>query len=124
MKHDIRLPLELEPTFQYDMLFATEVAEHIEPPFSSQFVHNCVKHSNLVWFSHESDDVDNENHIHHSNEQPEKFWINLFAFFGYRYVRINPAFLPYFENRGGLIFYNPQKITLPNPYKAGDTIYS
>jgi hypothetical protein len=121
LKHDLRLPLETSK--RYDMLFSTEIAEHIEPPFSSQFVHNCVKQSDLVWFSYENDEIDNQNHIHHSNEQPAKFWINLFAFFGYKYVFIDPSYLPYFEHRGGLVFYNAQTIILPFPYKPGDTIY-
>ena len=33
IKHDLRLPLKLDRTF--DIILCTEVAEHIEPPFSS-----------------------------------------------------------------------------------------
>ncbi|MEA2463508.1 MAG: hypothetical protein QOJ98_1255, partial [Acidobacteriota bacterium] len=73
--HDLRVPLSLGR--QFDMALCTEVAEHIECPFSSQLVQNLVTHSQLVWFSFEEPGT-NDAHYHHSNEQPEPFWINLF----------------------------------------------
>ncbi|MBT5873253.1 MAG: methyltransferase domain-containing protein [Candidatus Latescibacteria bacterium] len=41
MRHDVRMPIVLDRKF--DMVLCTEVAEHIEPPFSSQLVEyvNC-----------------------------------------------------------------------------------
>jgi SAM-dependent methyltransferase len=80
INHDLRNRLDINQKF--DIALCTEVAEHIEPPFSSQLVQNATNHSDLVWFSFEEPET-NENHYHHMNEQPAKFWHNLFQFYGY-----------------------------------------
>jgi SAM-dependent methyltransferase len=82
-QHDLRRPLQLERRF--DIAVCTEVAEHIECPFSGQLVQNLVSHSDVVWFSFEPPDT-NEAKYHHSNEQPAMFWINLFRFYGYQAI--------------------------------------
>ena len=86
LQHDLRLPLNLKKSF--DMVLCTEVAEHIEPPFSSQLIFNIISHSKLVWFSFESPET-NEAHYHHPNEQPEIFWRNLFNFYDYDFLKLN-----------------------------------
>lgn len=104
IRHDLRLPLALGRSF--DMALCTEVAEHIECPFSSQLVQNLVTHSPLVWFSFEEPST-NDAHYHHSNEQPEAFWINLFRFYGYRMRRLPDAVIKAVESRGRMIFCAP-----------------
>ena len=108
---DLRLPLVLNRRF--DLALCTEVAEHIEPPFSSQLVLNLVMHSDVVFFSFEDRQRGNLNHIHHNNEQPEKFWTNLFAFYGYHFVKLPEHIVSLIEFRGGYIFYNKNTITVP-----------
>ena len=104
IRHDLRLPLSLGRTF--DMALCTEVAEHIECPFSSQLVQNLVTHSQVVWFSFEEPST-NDAHYHHSNEQPEAFWINLFRFYGYRMRRLPDEVIKAVESRGRMIFCAP-----------------
>jgi cyclopropane fatty-acyl-phospholipid synthase-like methyltransferase len=81
---DLRWPLDEEDVEGwFDIVMCTEVAEHIEPPFAGTLVYNLTKFSDLVWFSSEEPST-NEDHYHHSNEQPEIFWKNLFEFHGFR----------------------------------------
>ena len=110
-RHDLRFPVALGRRFS--MALCTEVAEHIEPPFSSQLISNLVHHSDIVWFSFEGTGLVNPNHIHHNNEQPEVFWINLFAFYGYSYVRVPRAVVSQAFERAGLVFFNTKTIALP-----------
>lgn len=110
-RHDLRFPIVLEQRFS--LALCTEVAEHIEPPFSSQLVSNLVRHADVVWFSHESSTLANANHIHHNNEQPDVFWINLFAFYGYSFIRVSEATRIATAQRAGFVFYNTNTITLP-----------
>jgi hypothetical protein len=110
LHRDLRLPLTLNRHF--DMALCTEVAEHIEPPFSSQLVLNLVTHSDIIYFSFEDRTSGNFNHIHHNNEQPAKFWVNLFAFYGYEYVKLPESVLSLVEDRGGYVFYNKKKVDI------------
>lgn len=100
MRHDLRLPLNLNKKF--DLCFCTEVAEHIEPPFSSVLVSNIINHSDVVWFSFNSTD----GHHHHSNCQPMKFWVNLFEFFNYGFLATNRRYKESLSHRLDCIFYN------------------
>ena len=102
IKHDLRFPLNLNRIF--DIVLCTEVAEHIEPPFSSQLILNIINHSKLVWFSFEEPGT-NSAHYHHCNEQPEKFWKNLFDFFGYQMVKLPKKVIKEVGGRAGYIFY-------------------
>lgn len=85
-RHDLRLPLHLDRRF--DVVMCTEVAEHIEPPFAGQLIHTISEHSDVCWFSFEPPGT-NPDHLHHCNEQPDIFWINLFRFFGFQAVPIS-----------------------------------
>jgi len=103
IRHDLRLPIDLGRTF--DMVVCTEVAEHIEPPFSSQLISNIVKHSQLVWFSFEDPYATDQAYYVHPNEQPEKFWKNIYEFFGYKMARIPDSVKSKIDDRGSHIFY-------------------
>jgi hypothetical protein len=109
LRHDLRKPLDLNRTF--DIIVCTEVAEHIECPFCSQFVQNIINHGNLVWFSFE-EPATNEAHYHHCNERPEKFWLNLFKFYGRSALRLPKEVTRDCESRGDLIFFSDE-IVLP-----------
>jgi SAM-dependent methyltransferase len=108
-RHDLRRPLQLDRRF--DVAICTEVAEHVECPFSGQLVQNLVSHSDLVWFSFEEPDT-NEAHYHHSNEQPAKFWLNLFRFYDYRVIELPAEVGRIVGDRGTHIFCAPN-INIP-----------
>jgi SAM-dependent methyltransferase len=101
-RHDLRRPISLGRKF--NICLCTEVAEHIEPPFSSQLISTLTEHSDIVWFSFETLDT-NEAHYHHCNEQPEKFWVNLFDFYGYSPIKIPADVGEAVAFRGSHVFY-------------------
>ncbi|OFW45063.1 MAG: hypothetical protein A3J29_03405 [Acidobacteria bacterium RIFCSPLOWO2_12_FULL_67_14b] len=104
IRHDLRRPLALVRRFQ--VATCTEVAEHIECPFAGQLVQTLVDHADVIWFSFEAPGT-NEAHYHHTNEQPARFWINLFAFHDYTAIEIPPAIRESTESRGSYIFCGP-----------------
>lgn len=67
----------------FDIAMCTEVAEHIEPFFASKIVENCIRHSEIVWFS--AADRNRPAHYHHINEIHIEAWDNLFAHMGHNY---------------------------------------
>jgi SAM-dependent methyltransferase len=109
---------DLRHSFSYpysrDIALCTEVAEHIEPPFSSELVSNLVHRSSLVWFSFEEPNT-NAAHVHHCNEMPAKFWINLFDFYGYGAYKLPQWVYDQCEGRGMYIFYK-KSVYENNPF--------
>lgn len=106
VQHDLRQPLVYPLQFShFEMALCTEVAEHIEPPFSATLVRSLTQLSDLVWFSFEPPNT-NPAHRHHPNEMPAKFWINLFEFFGYGCYMLPDEVFNACEGRGRMIFYN------------------
>lgn len=102
--HDLRRPFYTRDGKE-PIALCTEVAEHIEPPFSSVLVKSLCDASDLVWFSSEEPNT-NPAHIHHPNEMPDKFWINLFDFYGYGCYKLPDWVFDQTEGRGKYIFYN------------------
>lgn len=122
LQRDLRRPLQLGRRF--DIAVCTEVAEHIECPFSSQLVHTLVSHADIVWFSFEPPGT-NEAHYHHSNEQPAKFWVNLFRFYDYEAIELPPELGEAVGARGTHVFCSPN-VVIPDDlhtlqYVAGAT---
>ena len=68
---------------KFDITMCTEVAEHIEPWFASKVVENCVRSTDVVWFS--AAPGNEPAHYHHINEVPMQAWDNIFAHFGFNY---------------------------------------
>jgi SAM-dependent methyltransferase len=82
---DVSERFELPRTF--DLAMALEVAEHLDPARSEQFVDNLVRLSSRVLFSAAPPGQGGRNHI---NERPPSFWKTLFEQRGYAafdYVR-------------------------------------
>jgi SAM-dependent methyltransferase len=82
---DVSEPFELDRTF--DLAMALEVAEHLPPAKSDQFIDNLVRLSDRVLFSAAPPGQGGRNHI---NERPYGYWKELFERRGYRmfdYVR-------------------------------------
>jgi len=104
---DLRLPFPKTNEFcaNNQIALCTEVAEHIEPPFSATLIKSLCDASDLVWFSFEAPNT-NEAHVHHCNEMPAKFWINLFEFYGYGAYKLPDWVYDQCEGRGMYIFYN------------------
>lgn len=102
IKHDLRTPINLGKTF--DMVLSTEVAEHIEPPFVGVYVKNLIDHGDIIWFSfnHESP------HSNHHNCMPEKYWVNVFGFYGFEYYRASSEYKNSLSHRLNGFFYNPK----------------
>jgi hypothetical protein len=109
LRHDLRLPLQLGRTF--DMVLCTEVAEHVECPLSGTLVRTITEHGRVVWFSFEEPST-NDAHYHHCNEQPDKFWVKLFAFFGFKPYRLPDEIRQQVQGRGDFIFCG-EEILLP-----------
>lgn len=111
LKHDIRLPLSLNRKF--DMVCCTEVAEHVEIPFSATLIHMLTSHSDLIWFSSpEPYELQLPPSYHHTNEQPNIFWFNLFKFYGFDYYKLSDNVYNNTQLRGRFLFYNTKKYDL------------
>lgn len=105
LKHDLRLPINLNKRF--DIVCCTEVAEHLEIPFAGTLIKTLVDHSDLIWFSSAPPYVlQMPSSYHHPNEQPDIFWINLFDFFNYDYIKLSDEIYSDTNLRGRYIFYN------------------
>lgn len=100
---DFRNPIALNRKF--DVALCTEVAEHVESPFAATLVRSLTQASDLVWFSSEPPNT-NKPHLHHCNEQPLKYWINLFAFFGFCYYVLPDEIHYACAERARCIFFN------------------
>lgn len=107
-KRDLRVEFDF---MQYDVAVCTEVGEHIEPPFASVLVKNIINHSKFVWWSSEEPNT-NRPHLHHPNEQPYQYWINLFDFYGYGCYMLPDQVYNDCEGRGRMIFYNRETIKI------------
>lgn len=119
IQHDLRLPLTIDRSF--DMVVCTEVAEHNEPPFASQLIRNIVHYSKLVWFSFEAPGT-NPDTYDHCNEQPEKFWKNLFKFFDYKMLKLPKEVIKKVRGRGGYIFYSKDLQRIADLYNSKEEI--
>jgi hypothetical protein len=113
LKHDLREPLNLNKKF--DVVCCTEVSEHIEMPFTGTLVKTLTDHSDFIWFSSSAPGLLNmPPHYHHCNEQPDKFWINLFDFFNYDYVKLSDEIYNNTQLRARYVFYNRNVYDLKN----------
>lgn len=74
LQYDLRKPLTLSK--KTDIVISVEVAEHIEPEYSSIFISNLCSHSDIVLFSAALPGQGGTNHV---NEQLCSYWVNLFA---------------------------------------------
>ena len=77
--HDLREPLCINR--KYDLCLCIEVAEHIENEYSKQLVETLVNASDIVFFTAAAP---GQGGLHHVNEQPFKFWEEIFRSFGFQ----------------------------------------
>jgi SAM-dependent methyltransferase len=74
LSRDLERPLDLGRRF--DLVSTLEVAEHISPAHSSDFIESLVRHGDVVLFSAAIPGQGGTNHI---NEQWPSYWADLFA---------------------------------------------
>jgi hypothetical protein len=94
-------------TKNYDIALCTEVAEHLEPPFAAILVHNIICEADLIWWS-SAEPGGNKPHLHHPNEQPLQYWINIFEFYGYGCYMLPDEVFNACAGRGRCLFYNKE----------------
>lgn len=75
---DLNVPFDLGERF--DMVQSLEVAEHLRPESSQDFVESLVRHADVVLFSAA---VPGQGGTMHTNERHMEFWRGLFARHGY-----------------------------------------
>jgi hypothetical protein len=78
---DLRLPLSIKDFF--DLVLCIEVAEHIEPEHSNQFVDNLINLSDRILMTAATPGQGGHYHV---NCKPFEYWINKFAHKGFIYV--------------------------------------
>lgn len=82
---DLTVEIPVDRTF--DLVQCLEVAEHLEPTVSEQFIKKIASHSNFVLFSAAQPGQGGENHI---NERMPSFWAKVFednGFYCYDFLR-------------------------------------
>jgi hypothetical protein len=75
---DLNKPIDLERRF--DLACSLEVAEHLQPENSEQFIHALTRHADIVLFSAAPPGQGGESHI---NERPFDSWREMFRAKGY-----------------------------------------
>lgn len=80
--HDLTTPLRLDQHF--DLALCIEVAEHLPPEAASVLVDSMVSLSDTIIFT-AAIPGQGDRGIGHINEQPHRYWIDLFAERGYAY---------------------------------------
>jgi len=78
LSYDLKESLLLNRKF--DLVISSEVAEHLPFEVSEKFVESLINHSDYVLFSAAAPGQEGTYHI---NEQPQQFWVDIFAKKGY-----------------------------------------
>jgi 2-polyprenyl-3-methyl-5-hydroxy-6-metoxy-1,4-benzoquinol methylase len=65
---------------RFDLVWCFEVAEHIHPSHVEAFVDNLCRHSDIITLSAAPPGQGGEGHF---NEQPQSYWVSMFAKRGY-----------------------------------------
>jgi SAM-dependent methyltransferase len=82
-KHDFKVQ-DLSKPFdlgrRFDLAMSLEVAEHVAPEFSTQFIENLTKHSDAVLFGAA---IPFQGGFRHINERWPSYWAKLFDLQGY-----------------------------------------
>lgn len=106
IRRDLRCSFNTNFIGFFNVALATEVGEHLEICFHSQFVNSLIKVSDFIWWS--SAEPGAKPHLHHPSEMPLKYWINLFDFYGYGCYMLPDEVFNACQGRGRCIFFNKQ----------------
>lgn len=74
MLHDLRRPLRLKR--RYDLCLCIEVAEHLDGRYAPLLINTLVSLSNRICFTAA---IPGQGGLHHVNEKPHEYWIDLFG---------------------------------------------
>ncbi len=80
---DLTKPGAVLPGVPYDLAVSCEVAEHLPAEHAPRFVEHCASASSVVYLTAAEPSADGTTGLHHFNEQPHEYWIELFAKRGY-----------------------------------------
>jgi SAM-dependent methyltransferase len=76
---DLTDPSTTLPGVPYDLALSCEVAEHLPAKHAPRFVEHCTQASSTIYLTAAEPSADGSTGLHHFNEQPNDYWINLFA---------------------------------------------
>jgi SAM-dependent methyltransferase len=82
-RFDLTDPTAKLPGTPYDLSLSCEVAEHLEEAHARTFVGHVISASDTVYLTAAEPDVLTGKGLNHFNEQPNDYWIKLFAERGY-----------------------------------------
>ena len=105
--HDLTEPFISQR--RYDLAISLEVAEHLDEAYALQFIKTLCNLSDNVVFSAAVPGQGGTNHV---NEQPQSYWVRLFAENGYKVIDcIRPLIwgdqrVGYFYRQNTLLFVN------------------
>lgn len=88
---DLRNVLQVEIKKQVDLLLSIEVAEHLEPMYADNYVHNLTQVFKPKYIIMTAAPVGQGGHGHY-NEQPKSYWIQKIEKVGYNF---NPQLKDY-----------------------------
>ncbi|MBF0294460.1 MAG: methyltransferase domain-containing protein [Magnetococcales bacterium] len=120
------MPVDLAESIQlartFDLAMSLEVAEHLPPQASRNFVASLTRHADIVLFSAAPPGQGGEHHI---NEQPYQYWRDLFASLDYvlldfcrQSFRDDPEIQPWYRYNIFLFCKREHLSRLPAPLTA------
>lgn len=119
---DLSRPFDLRRRF--DLVESLEVAEHLPPASSEDFIRSLCAHGDKVLFSAA---VPGQGGEHHVNERPLQFWRDLFAAHGYRCfdcirpkIRNNPEIKPWYRYNALLYVHESKIPSLPDNIRKAE----
>lgn len=77
---DLNKEIKLQHHEKFDLAMSVEVAEHLEPSSSQQFISSLTNFSDVIIFGAAYPFQGGANHI---NEQPQTYWASIFISHGY-----------------------------------------
>lgn len=83
VRFDLTVPDNEIPGAPYDLAVSCEVAEHLEEKHASTFVHHLCNAADIVYLTAAEPDTGAGPGMMHFNEQPNAYWIELFAHKGF-----------------------------------------
>lgn len=103
LPHDLRVPLTLNEKFDLGISF--EVGQYFKKKYSRVFIRNLTSLSNRIIFSSA---IPGQGGKYHINEQPHRYWIDLFEKEGYLYREKETENLRNEMRKRNVIWYIPQ----------------
>jgi|GEM_PF-527044 len=104
ISHDLTKPFVSER--RYDLAMSFEVAEHLDKIYAVDFIKSLCSLSDIIAFSAA---VPGQGGTHHVNEQPQSYWVDIFAKNGYSAI---DCIRPIIWNTKNILHYYKQNTIL------------